>query len=426
MQNNKLDPKQELDYLKPYLTATIDSSARHRRIVVMMVTVSILILGTFWNSVYFGWMNKRVEAFETSSLVLDSILLKRETDAQIAKLQKIKHLIGINKQNREKIKQLRSENNPKGKNEITNLETEIEKIDTEISNLKKTIDLVFDDESDTELSKIEENLALKSKEHDKFVIEKLPKVQEWLDIKTEKLFFDDMPKLEPWRKNFDRNFPSERIKKLKDSIDPVKNELVRVKTQNMFLIKIPFFGISFEVNDLGFLGGLTFVILLIWFRLSLWTEANNLEFIHLTVSDANIRFCYHYLAMQQILTIPPAFTKKIHFPSSRESINLEDAKPWKPIPKLLYLLPAIVQSTVFIYDVISYKYGVATSHGMTYFSLSITLLWLVIILIYTFLSFRLAQKLDRIWDSFAKSASDSPQKWLYNFANSEDLSTGNP
>ena len=44
-----------------------------------------------------------------------------------------------------------------------------------------------------------------------------------------------------------------------------------------WVIRVPFFGFSFDVNDLGFIGGIGFVIILVCFRLCLSREIDNLR-----------------------------------------------------------------------------------------------------------------------------------------------------
>ena len=50
-------------------------------------------------------------------------------------------------------------------------------------------------------------------------------------------------------------------------------------SENIMYIRVPFFGITFDVNDLGMLGGFTFVILLIMLRLSFSRELSSLRIV---------------------------------------------------------------------------------------------------------------------------------------------------
>ena len=183
------DSHQELNNLKLYLEAAIDSSTRHRRIVVIMVTASILILGTFWNSVYFGWLNSRIKVLESASVVLNSILQK---------------------ENLKKIKELGNGDHLQ-KNLANSWKEKAGILDT---NLDDKID---------RLNKLSEK--------------ELTKCKDYLDFKTKEFFNED---------NFEsiKNEP-EKVSVILSRIEPQKEELQKVKGQNFYLIRIPFFWTCF-------------------------------------------------------------------------------------------------------------------------------------------------------------------------------------
>jgi hypothetical protein len=76
-------------------------------------------------------------------------------------------------------------------------------------------------------------------------------------------------------------------------------------------VRIPFFGVEFDINDLGVLTGMTFVALLGWLRFALSQESINLE---LTFEKARsldtakerdlLRDCYQRLHMGGVLAMP--------------------------------------------------------------------------------------------------------------------------
>lgn len=355
----ELDTKQELDYLKLYLDAAIDSSSRHRKIVVIMVTASILILGTLWNSVFFGWLNSRVKIHESASTVLNSILKKKSI---------------------EKLKLLEENTTPLSES----LQGELFK--AQIRHL-------------TEKTGTFDNYDNKVNELNSLVTLEISHCKDYLDFKALEVFN---------ARNFDEiSNDSEKVAALLSRIEPQKQELQKVKGQNFFLIRIPFFGIAFEINDLGFLGGTTFVVLLLWFRLSLWNEVNNLQFIALTTSSANIRFSYHYLAMQQVLTIPPEFWKKKDVSKSEQVVRVLQHKPWARIPKLLYYLPVFIQLMVLIYDLISLKYGLVINPTLTWIGLFLTFSLFVLAAYLTYICRQLITALDDVWQKFADKAGES-------------------
>ena len=76
-------------------------------------------------------------------------------------------------------------------------------------------------------------------------------------------------------------------------------------------VRIPFFSVEFDINDLGILTGMTFVALLGWLRFCLYHESSNLE---LTFEKARLldtakerdllRDCYQRLRMGGVLAMP--------------------------------------------------------------------------------------------------------------------------
>lgn len=129
--------------------------------------------------------------------------------------------------------------------------------------------------------------------------------------------------------------------KSREQLENHLRQLVTLKVEQVTRIHIPFFGVSIDINDLGLFAGLTFVVILLWFRFSLLRELNNIKIafgmagsLHTdfneTVADSNnlkqevehrrkekdqkpqwerqyarLRYCYDILAMQQVLTEPP-------------------------------------------------------------------------------------------------------------------------
>src|SRR5206468_12598531 len=53
--------------------------------------------------------------------------------------------------------------------------------------------------------------------------------------------------------------------------------VARTYVDNSWVIRVPFFGFSFDVNDLGLLGGIGFLTILVCLRFCLSRELNNLR-----------------------------------------------------------------------------------------------------------------------------------------------------
>lgn len=118
-------------------------------------------------------------------------------------------------------------------------------------------------------------------------------------------------------------------------------ETVRAYVDNIQYIKIPFFGIAIDVNDLGLIGGASLTIILLLFRFSLSREIKNLNvsfkesFFHNQLS-----VFYHTLAMRQVLTVP-----NMDGETRNEALSI--------CSKIVCLLPLFVMAFGVVYDIIS-------------------------------------------------------------------------
>jgi hypothetical protein len=78
------------------------------------------------------------------------------------------------------------------------------------------------------------------------------------------------------RKNLAKSFYDLRYRSCNDLTDAAK-ELEKAYIENSDLIHVPFFGLSFDINDLGLLSSVTFVVVLIWLRLCLESELDSVR-----------------------------------------------------------------------------------------------------------------------------------------------------
>jgi hypothetical protein len=83
------------------------------------------------------------------------------------------------------------------------------------------------------------------------------------------------------------------------------SNLQRAYVDNAYVVKVPFFGVAFDVNDLGPLGGISLITILIILRLSLRTQIVSLRvaFKRALRSDEAATF-YDLLAARQVFTFP--------------------------------------------------------------------------------------------------------------------------
>jgi len=159
----------------------------------------------------------------------------------------------------------------------------------------------------------------------------------------------------------------------------------RSYVENTFAIRVPFFGFTFDVNDLGLLGGLALLILLTILRFCLSREINNLD---LSFPEANrigqLKELYMLLAMRQVLTVPQ--TSK--FKPKRFLIA---------IPKVLCFLPVIVHTSVTVHDALTIDMFKDSWHAMIVMVSDFVLL--VAIGIVTFMVITRLMRIDLIWAS---------------------------
>lgn len=178
----------------------------------------------------------------------------------------------------------------------------------------------------------------------------------------------------------------------KEQITELIKRLQAVQSDQINLIRLPFFGSVFDVNDLGLIGGFSFVILLLWFRFGLSRELQN---VSLTFAEARrrnqLKVCYQQLAMQQVLTVPRMLTDEPHQRRIPPSF-------WDKMPKVLFVLPFAVHAIVFGYDLYSFRFGMSVSPFNTIFNTACSLLFLAGILVLTINCYIVSGEVSKEWN----------------------------
>lgn len=176
--------------------------------------------------------------------------------------------------------------------------------------------------------------------------------------------------------------------------------LERTRVEKVLNINVPFFGIVFDINDLGIFAGITFVIILILFRFSLLRELRNLRLVFTnTRTLEHLRLSYDILAMQQVLTTPleldQGLTKRKlkNFGWWRETF-------WNFVTKGLYLLPFLVQLRIFLHDLDTYE-NVKDVYPGTWTGLFLSGTLLIMNALLTVLCLYLGWKVDKRWGRHA-------------------------
>lgn len=209
-------------------------------------------------------------------------------------------------------------------------------------------------------------------------------------------------KIGPMPTRYKDNEETEEYKHYKEQYKELYIAMVRTYVDNTFTIKVPFFGIGFDINYLGLLSGLGFVIILILFRFTITRELENLK---LSLEEARKRTSlwefYHLLAMRQVLTIPPMETKE----QSKFRTFIQAFSVF--IPKVICFLPLLVYAAVTWNDMRTARgIGNKISPLLTSFSLYQDYFFLLCILLFTIACYRRWGQVDEVWKDYWRRAKD--------------------
>lgn len=195
-----------------------------------------------------------------------------------------------------------------------------------------------------------------------------------------------------------RSYVATKFPQIKDqtTFDNTKKEfysaLIKSYVDNTFTIKVPFFGITFDVNDLSLLSGLAYFILLILFRFSLMREYENTHLAFEAVGDKdNMVSFYNLLAMRQVLTIPPVLKP---IPRTQHDEGFRWATV---IPKVLSFLPFVTLTIVVIHDFRTQHIGDILSSGHTLFLYVASVTLCVLVFVTTISCLRVWINIDHEW-----------------------------
>jgi hypothetical protein len=172
--------------------------------------------------------------------------------------------------------------------------------------------------------------------------------------------------------------------------------LERTRVEKVLNVNVPFFGIVFDINDLGIFAGITFVIILLLFRFSLLRELRNLRLVFVkTRTLEHLRLSYDILAMQQVLTTPLEIDQSL---TKRKLKNFSWWREtfWNFVTKGLYLLPFLVQLRIFLHDIDTYE-NVKDVFPGTWNGLFLSGTLLVMNALLTVLCLYLGWKVDKRW-----------------------------
>jgi hypothetical protein len=200
------------------------------------------------------------------------------------------------------------------------------------------------------------------------------------------------------------DFPSELNPAAKDAL---QGAIIRAYIDNAMTVRVPFFGVAFDVNDLGLLGGLGFVTILMLLRYSLRTEIASLRIAFKAAAretdgdPPRLEAFYDLLAMQQVLTMPLMRDPRTGWAIRRPRLL-------RAVPKLICFLPAVVYTMVALNDYRSQHVANVIDQPHTRILLAYTgVLWIVIVLLAAWCFARLL-RIDRIWDEYFAFVAGQP------------------
>lgn len=184
--------------------------------------------------------------------------------------------------------------------------------------------------------------------------------------------------------------------------DALRDELKQYMTnrdERLRLIHVPFFGIVFDMNDMGLFAGFTFAIGLLWLRFSTMRELRNVEMTFQEAKHRNqSRLCYELLAMHQVLTVPP-------------TLKQEKRSRWSRIIKALFFIPLAIYLMQCVTDVRSFfSIGAMLDPLNMYVALGWDLVLVLLILFFTIQCWRLAGRVDRCWEQAYLDAYPRPRE----------------
>jgi hypothetical protein len=184
-----------------------------------------------------------------------------------------------------------------------------------------------------------------------------------------------------------------------DSFAQALQAMEQARVQETQLVKVPFLGIQFDINDLGTFSAMGLSVIAIVLAYSMVRYNENLYLCLWKIrkvaeregryddNDSKANFLYHSLAMAQVFSRAPTLARW----KNRVVIGR--------LPSLFLLaLPIIVQSLVFYHDLDTVPEGELFSPGLTFWTIwGFEVPLFVVLLISTAIAFIYAVSADKRW-----------------------------
>lgn len=186
----------------------------------------------------------------------------------------------------------------------------------------------------------------------------------------------------------------------KTGIQHLLNNYKTFEEDNVNTIKVPFFGITFDINDLGIISGFSFIIILLIFQYSLDREMQNIRKVDRYIKNEfedrkKASEFYYILLMNQLFSLSLASHSNSdnHNATGTNSMRPEKRRiirvlrtmtrvfrnVWFLIvsPKSLFILPVILLFVIVIYDCLTIKIGLKINCEMTIIKIFFSFIFLL-------------------------------------------------
>ncbi|HVQ38650.1 MAG TPA: hypothetical protein VMS31_14025, partial [Pyrinomonadaceae bacterium] len=183
---------------------------------------------------------------------------------------------------------------------------------------------------------------------------------------------------------------------------------MRIHMESRLFIRIPILGVSIHVNDLGLIGGITLIVLLLLARTSLSREIKNLNYSFKKAYEGNrLDQFYDALAMRQLFTVP-------HMKGEKRNYFLSKT------PYAVCIFPAVVYLWLVVYDVLTAIIIPRYREPWRENFLTESILWLIVVegicvLAICFIALRCVERqyyIYSIWDAYWKLLKSVPELCL--------------
>jgi hypothetical protein len=162
--------------------------------------------------------------------------------------------------------------------------------------------------------------------------------------------------------------------------------LSRGYVENALSVRVPFFGITFDVNDLGIMGGISFLVILVWLRFCISREVDNLR---LSFEEADRlgkgKEFYTLLAMRQVLTTP-------------RTRYLKRSKFLVVAPKIIVWAAFMVHIGVVIHDFNTRDLAIGLKLGRYQLTMIAEVLLAIPLFVLSVMVTKRLIRMDRVWD----------------------------